>query len=136
MSAATSSRDGQRKAGDIAFYKLGAVKVYKETLLSLRSDGYAYPARSGTVGDIFIGVAVETVDNSAGSAGDKGVRVYKSGTFVFAKATAVIADLIAPMYASDDSTLTATTTNNQLVGYPVDLIDSATLRIRIDSAVK
>jgi predicted RecA/RadA family phage recombinase len=135
--AATAARNAKRKDSDLVLYKIGAVKIYKGTLVSIQvADGYAYPARNGTATDIFIGVAHETVDNSAGSAGDKSLLVEKKGTYEFPKSTAVITDLGKPVYASDDQTLTLTSTNAQLVGYPVELIDSATLRIIIDAAVK
>ena len=70
------------------------------------------------------------------AAGAKKCRVEKNGTYVFAKAAAVQADILQPFYAADDSTLTATATNNQLVGYGVDLISSSALRIRINGAAK
>ncbi len=137
MSAATAARDEQRKAtGDPIAYKLGIIKVYKGTLVSLRADGYLYPSRSGTASDIFVGVAYETVDNTAGAAGDKSAKVQTSGTYVFAKSGAAITDLGLPMYASDDSTLTATATSNQFVGRAVELIDSSNLRISIEEAAQ
>lgn len=134
--AATAARNAQMKEASPVSYKMGAVKIYKGTLVSLRSDGYAYPSRSGTSTDVFIGVADETVDNSAGSAGDKEILVRKTGTFVFAKGTAVIADVGIACYASADDTVTLTSTNNQLVGYACGLESSAALRVRIDLAAK
>jgi hypothetical protein len=134
--AATAKVDSQRKDSDLISYKMGAVKIYKGTLVVVRADGYAYPARNSTATDVFIGVAYETVDNSAGAAGDKEVLVQTTGTFVFAKTTAVIADVGLAHYASDDQTIYQTSANNQLVGYAVGLEDTGHLRIRIDTAVK
>jgi hypothetical protein len=137
MSASTAAREDSRKDGELVSYSIGAVKINKGTFVSLRAaDGYVYPSRSGTSTDIFVGVAYETVDNSGGSAGATTIRVWKRGTFNFAKASAVQTDLVSPMYAADDQTMTATSTNNQLVGYPVGLVDSATLKVRIDLAAK
>lgn len=134
MSAATAVIDSQMKEADIVSYFMGAVKIFKGTLVSVRADGYLYPSRSGTAGDVFAGVAGGTVDNSAGAAGATRILVWKRGTFVFTKATAVQTDVGVPFYASDDNTLTATTTNNQKVGVGVELIDSSHVRIRIDTA--
>jgi hypothetical protein len=133
--AASAARDAKRKEADVISFKMGVATIYKGTLVSKRSDGYVYPARSGTATDIFVGVAEETMAN-AGAAGDKSVLVRRTGRYQFAKTSAVIADLVAPMYASDDITLTATSTSNQLVGYPTALIDSSTLEIDIALAVK
>ena len=136
MAAATAPRDAQRKESDDVSFPMGAVKIWKGTLVSVRADGYLYPARSGTATDVFKGVAEETIDNSGGAAGAKECRVRKTGSFVFAKTAAVIADVGIAFYASDDQTLTATAANNQLVGYAENLISSSLLRIRIDNAVK
>lgn len=135
MSAATAPRETGRKDADLIAYKQGVVKIYKGAGVSLRADGYAYPARSGTSTDIFIGIANETVDNTAGNAGDKSIRVQRNGTHKVAKATAVQTDLGTKFYWSDDSTLTATATNNQLAGKAVELIDGSTLRIDIAPGV-
>jgi hypothetical protein len=134
--AATAARDAKRKEADVISFKLGAVKVYKGAMGSKRADGYVYPSRSGTATDVFVGVFEETIDNSGGAAGDKSALVRRTGRYQFAKTSAVIADLAAAVYASDDITLTATSTNNQLVGYPTALIDSSTLEIDIALAVK
>jgi len=121
--------------GEIVSYLMGAVKIPKGTLVSLRvADGYAYRSRAGTATDLFVGVAYETVDNSGGSAGDTHIRVQKTGIFEFAKASAVQADVGVAMYASDNETLTATATSNQLVGYPTALISASKLALRIDRA--
>ena len=137
MAAATTGRRSRRKAGKVTAYPLGAgVTIFGGTLVSLRNDGYAYPARSGTATDVFIGVAQKTVVNATGAAGDQTIVVDKEGEYVFTKAAAVQADLAAPMYASDDSTLTATSANNQLVGYPVAVESGTELRIRIDNAAR
>lgn len=135
MSAATSSRETGRKDADLIAYKQGPVKIYKGAGVSLRADGYAYPARSGTSTDQFIGIANETVDNTAGAAGDKYIRVQRNGTHKVAKPVAVQTDLRAKFYWADDSTLTATATNNQLAGVAVEVVDGATLRIDIAPGV-
>lgn len=136
MAAATAPRNARKKDGKLVGYKMGVTKINKGIGVSLRADGYAYPARSGTATDKFIGVSYETVDNSAGAAGDKTILIEKEGAFVFNKATAVQADLVTDWYFSDDNTLTATSTNNQFAGNATELVSGSELRIRIDNAVK
>lgn len=137
MSASTAAREARKKPGLLESYAMGAVKINKGTLVSLRAtDGFLYPARSGAATDQFVGVAYEGADNSAGMAGAVAIRVEKSGSYVVAKVSAVQTDLGGAFYASDDQTVTATPTNNQLVGYACELIDGANLRVRIDRAVQ
>ena len=137
MAAATVGRDPLRKESDVVAYRVAATtKIFRGTLVSVTDAGYLIPARSGTATDKFVGVAEETVDNLTGAAGDLSCKVKKKGSFEFDKASAVIGDLGENMYASDDQTLTATSTNNQLVGTVCDLISSSKVRIFIDNAVK
>lgn len=144
MAALTANYDAGRKDGDLVSYKVkGSTKIYQNALVSVDATGYLIPARSGTATDQFVGVAREPVDNSAGADGAKSCRVEKGGTYVYNKASASMADVGDPMYASDDNTVTATSTNNQLVGYvvgpmtfPDDAASTTQVRIRIDRAVQ
>lgn len=136
MAAATAARDAQKKDGLIVSYKLPASgTVYKGTLVSARvADGYVYPARSGTATDIFLGVARETKSGD-GTAGSARAQVEKSGSFVFAASGMAQTDIGAAVYASDDSTVTKTSTSNQLVGYIEEVLSATSVRVRIDRAV-
>lgn len=137
MAALTQAYEALPKDGELVAYPVAAsTKIYKGALVSVTSAGYAIPARSGTATDIFVGVAHETVDNSAGANGAKTVRVMKRGTFVYNGTGFTQASVGAPFYAADDNTLTTSATNNQLVGYGVEYISSTKLRIRIDNAVR
>ncbi len=131
---ASAARDSQYKAGDIHVFPIGAVKVYKGTMLFQRIDGYAYPARSGTVTDVFLGEAMETVDNSGGAAGALSVRVRQRGSIVVALSTAVATDVGIPVYASDDQTVTRTSANNVRVGKVAEIIDTGNVRIQMGTA--
>lgn len=126
------------KQGNLVSYKVGAnTVIYKGALVSVRTaDGFAYPARSGTASDIFVGVAFETVNNAGGTGGAKTVRVVKEGTYVYS-GTGLTQTLVGvPVYAADDGSLTTTATNNQLVGYIVEVLSANQARIRIDNAVR
>jgi hypothetical protein len=79
--AATTARDKGRKDGELLEFQMGAVKICKGSLVGLPS-GYASSAVP-VASQPFAGVAYETVDNSAGSAGDKSLRVETTGVFQF-----------------------------------------------------
>lgn len=137
MAVSTGPREAARKEGKRKSYKQGAVNINKGTLVFVRTaDGFAYQARTNAnTTDVFVGVAYETVNNVGGVAGAKSILVEKSGTFVFLLATTQVS-VGQPVYASDDQTLTlASSTSVVLVGYIDEIIDSATVRIRIDGAV-
>lgn len=134
MTATTTARESKRKDGEIIAYKMAAVKIPKGALVNINAAGYATNA-SDTAGETFAGVAYETVDNSAGSTGDKEIRVETTGTFVFADggANGAQTDLGVEFKIVDNQTVTdAATSNNIKAGTCVESIDSATVRIRID----
>ena len=82
MTATTTAREAKRKDGEIVAYPMAAVKIPKGALVNINAAGYATNA-TDAAGETFAGVAYETVDNSAGSAGDLSIRVETTGTFVF-----------------------------------------------------
>jgi hypothetical protein len=134
LTAATEARHSKRKSGRIIAYKMAAVKIPKGTLVSINSSGYATNA-SDASGDIFAGVAYETVDNSGGSPGDKDIRVETTGTFVFidAGANGAQTDVGVEFKIVDNQSITdASTTNNIKAGVCVESLDANTVRIRID----
>lgn len=95
------------------------------------TDGYVHsPVATGTTaaatGDFFAGIAAETqkVDSSITGDGDKKVTVYTNGVWGFAKGSLAITDVGADAYASDDNTITTTSTDNWLVGKIVDVDDT------------
>jgi hypothetical protein len=137
MSAATADRDADRKESDLVSYFLPAAgTVYKGTLVSARvADGYAYPSRSGIATDSFLGVSMEKgVGN--GLAGGARFKVFKTGTYIFACSGFAQTDQGVKVYASDDSTVTKTSTNNQFVGYVAEVLSATLVRVRIDLAVQ
>lgn len=137
MPALTAPYDPLDKLGELVSYRVGAnAVIYKGALVSVRNDGFAYPSRSGTSSDVFVGVAFESVDNTGGAAGAKSVRVLKRGTYVYNGSGFTQASVGQAVYALDDNTLTTTATNNQLVGYVVEVLSATRARIRIDNAVR
>ena len=135
--ASTAARDGRRKDADLQAYQMPAsTTLYKETLISARvADGYAYSSRSGTATDIFLGVAMETKTNGA-VAGATLLKVWKEGIFVFNASGLAQTDIGAAVYASDNDTVTKTSTNNQLVGYITEVLSASLCRVRINRATQ
>lgn len=78
------------------------------------ATGYAQPL---VAGEPFVGFAVEDVDNSAGSAGDKKVKLLTEGLVELSVSAAAITDEGRPVYASDDDTFTFTATSNTRIGH-------------------
>ena len=103
MADITAPRHDERQTGDIVAVKLAAVKVYAGGLLTFNTAGFADIADAS---EPLAGVAIESVDNSAGAAGDVSVRVHRSGVFSFAGSGFTQADCGKEVFVSDDQTVT------------------------------
>ena len=134
MTATTTAREAKRKDGKLISYPIAAVKIPKGALVSINAAGYATNSTDAS-GETFAGVAYETVDNSAGSAGDLSIRVETSGTFVFVDGggNGAQTDVGVEFKVVDNQTVTdASTTNNLKAGIAVESISATSVRIRID----
>lgn len=134
MTATTTARESKRKDGELIAYKVAAVKIPKGALVNINAAGYATNA-TDAAGETFAGVAYETVDNSAGSAGDKDIRIETKGTFAFVDGggNGAQTDVGVEFKVVDNQTITdAATTNNLKAGICVESIDANTVRVRID----
>lgn len=142
MASLTSAFETYEKPGIVISYKLSNIKVFKGALVGVDASGYLTPMSHGTANLMFAGVANETVDNSAGSAGAKSVNVTKSGTFVMKAAagfTPAQADIGKELYANTDWEVqisSAGLTNAFKVGRIVALETTSTgaagVRCRVD----
>jgi len=88
------------------------------------TDGYfrAVPLTSTTnmtTSDVFGGIAAERQDVESTDAADGSVTltVYRNGLWGFAKGSIAQTDIGAPAYATDDDTISTTSTNALWVGY-------------------
>ena len=109
----------------------GGVKIYRGGMVCLNGDGYAVPA-ADTANYTFVGIAVDTVDNSGGSDGDAYVKVLRKGVFALSKSSPALTDIGKSAYVVDDETVsTAATTNNILAGVVID-IDTATGEVWVE----
>lgn len=88
--------------------------IYEGAAVGDNGSGYARPLAAA---DPFLGFAESTVDNSAGAAGDKRVRVRERGKVVLAVVGASgVGDVGEVVYASDDDTFTLTSSGNTPIG--------------------
>lgn len=117
--------------------------VYKGSLVTCDvsdTDGYfrAMPLSSSVnmaSGDIFGGIAAERQDVTSSDAADGSVTltVYRNGQWGFAKGSLAQTDIGAAAYASDDDTITTTSTNNLWVGY-IEEVDDVYVWVDIEPA--
>ena len=116
--AATAAVNTPTRTGDIVYLPLAAAtKIFAGTLVARDAAGRAVPA-SDTAGLRAIGRAEETVDNSAGSAGDLSINI-RLGCFKFANSAtnAVDADDVGKLaVVEDDMTVAETSTNKVCAG--------------------
>ncbi len=134
MTATTTAREARRKDGEVISYPMAAVKIPKGALVNINAAGFATNA-SDAAGETFAGVAYETVDNSAGNAGDAEIRIQTTGTFVFVDGggNGAQTDVGVTFKIVDNQTVTdAATTNNLTAGVAVESISATSVRIRID----
>jgi len=143
LAALTQSYETFEKPGLVVSYKQSNVRIYKGALIAVNASGYAIPIAHGTASLKFVGVANETIDNSAGSAGDKSINLTKSGSFVFKAASGfapAVADIGKEVYANTDWEVQIATgglTNQYKVGTIVAIENTSTgaagVRVRVDN---
>lgn len=148
MTAKTISTDDQRKDGEIIAYKMSASEIiFKGSTVLKNAAGFAF-TNDGTTnvlaaGDIYLGICVEEIDNSAGADGDLNVRVYRNGTVIYdffdTLTQANIGDTVYNTEVNDDGAMTVTagiTTEEQVIVWKmVEIISANVGRFQIDQAV-
>lgn len=110
MTATTEGRNTKRRDGVQYSYPAAASKVLAGTIVVLNAAGYAEGATTAA-GKTAVGVAEDTVDNSAGSAGDLNVPVRR-GVFAFANSASTdeikLTDVGSTCYLVDNQTVAKT----------------------------
>ena len=156
MAVQTAKRSVKRKDGQLKSLKMAGGAVYgkiwggaavivqhgntpnKEGYALGTADGSTNPCRNVASNlDVFAGVAVETVDNSAGSDGDKVVQVFKTGEFSFIGASLAITDVGLVAYLTDTQTIAnAVGTGKTPCGIITEVVSATEARVRIDNYAK
>lgn len=136
MTATTTDRESKRSDGKLKSLKISNVKIPKGVLACVNTSGYVTNG-SDTASYLFAGVSYEQVDNSAGSAGDKEIRVEKTGehTFAFGAGNATQASVGKEVCITDNQTVddAATTTNDIKCGAITEVLSASLVRVRIDN---
>ena len=93
------------RPGLVVSYKLANVKIYKGANVGVNVSGFLVSMSHATTGLKYVGIANDSVDNSAGANGDKSMNVTKTGSFVLKAAagfTPTQADIGKEVYAVTD----------------------------------
>jgi len=123
FTATTTPKDTFHEEGRrISFLMEDATTIYKGDLVRINADGYAVSREDAAVGDMFAGMACETVVN-AGAVGAKSILVDTEGVFQVFKATAAITDIGSHAVCStggtaDPQTVTCAAAAYTAVGIP------------------
>jgi len=120
--------------GELEDYPVIATDIiYEGAAVGENGSGYARPLAAG---DRFLGFALEKVDNAAGSAGDKSVRVRTRGRVQLAiSGIAITANDRPAVYASDDDTFTLTASTNSHIGFVSRWVSTGVAVVEFDSAL-
>ena len=105
------------------FPMAAAVVIYKGALVGI--DATSKMAKPFQVGDYFVGIAAETVDNSAGAASAKSVPVETEGDFELPLSGAVVTDIGFRVSASADDSIIKVASANRIVGRIIGLGSTA-----------
>jgi len=119
-------------AGDIVQCKAAAVNLYQNTIAFWDASTGFVTTDDNAGANAFAGIVYQQCDNSGGSAGDKVVELWTEGVFrltgsSFTQGTA--GDLI---YATDNFTTTATSTNASRIGRAVNYVSATQMDVMID----
>lgn len=112
MTALTAERDTRRRDGRRLTLPLSASKVLAGAIVVMdQATGFAKKGLTATT-VMAVGIATETVDNSAGAAGDLSVPIDRDGWFKVANSAAADqitrADIGKTCYLVDDQTVAKT----------------------------
>ncbi|MFA6290224.1 MAG: hypothetical protein WC637_00505 [Victivallales bacterium] len=119
------------------FDVINADIIYGGSHVCVNAAGYALPG-SDTAGLIYVGEAMERVDNSLGAAGDKKVIVRRRGLIRMEFATAIsIANVGDNVFIYDDEKVdvTANVTNDIFCGIIASYIDTTHAWVDIEPAI-
>lgn len=145
MSAKTLPHDTEQKEGEIVAYELtdgqeilkgSPVFLDATTKLAFTND---WTTKAITAGDVFVGIAVESVDTTED---DTHVRVYRKGTHLMKGTSVATTTLGKKAYINNtvdnDEVAFAATTSGQpqvIIGAVVEIESATQARVAIDNFV-
>lgn len=123
MAAVTTDQVPQTRCGERSSHPAKAAAVLYENTMGFLNAGYAEGGINGGANK-FAGMVVNKVDNSAGSNGDKDVEFKRRGLVKFTGSGFAITDVGVTIYATDNFTVTKTSTNNVAVARIVEFVSA------------
>lgn len=137
MAITTAKKNLDRQDGVIVSFLQSNVSIPEGALVSINAAGYAVNA-TDAANDVFVGIADESVDNSGGSAGDKRIKVRRTGVYTLLfDGTAAQSDVNTLVYVKDNETvdIAGDLTNDVLVGRIVEVLSTSKVRVDIRDRV-
>jgi len=131
MATATKDIPRNYELGDINELPVVASDIIYEgsAVSEVAASGHMNPLAAG---EKFVGFCLEKCDNSAGGAAAKNVKVLQKGKIQLTLAAFAITDNNAPVYASDDTTFTLTSTSNSFIGYATRFVSDTVAIVNFD----
>lgn len=128
--AVTANQLTKRQEGCRGNCPVDAVHLYEGTMAFFNTDGYL----SGIVNsgaNVFAGIMIAEVDNSAGSAGDLKGEYYSEGDFELTGSGFAQTDVGLDIYATDNYTIGTSGSSTSYVGQCVGYVSSTKLIVRL-----
>jgi len=134
MATLSSNKVRDYGVGNILAYPVVADDIiFQGAAVGENASGYSRPL---VAGDVFQGFAEEKADNSGGSAGAVNVRVKAKGYIKLpVDSLAITGNDRQAVYASDDDTFTLTSTDNSLIGYIAQWLETGYAIVEFDAAL-
>lgn len=122
------SEPGGRRSIPVA----ASTRIYSGTLVFAVAASGLGDDDTATGANAFFGVAAEEADNSSGSGGAIRCECFQRGVF-YLKGSGFTQALVGDkIYASDNYTVTGTSTNNTLIGRCVDFVSATEIGVEIE----
>jgi hypothetical protein len=132
LGAVTANQLIKRQAGCKQAKPLAAsTTIYQGTLTFENTSGYLVGIVAAGA-NTFAGVAIDNVDNSAGSAGDLSAEVWQEGDFELSGSGFTQGDVGAIAYATDNYTVTTNSSAATRIGKIVRFVSTTRVVVNID----
>jgi hypothetical protein len=138
MTLAADNKLEYTEGAELGIPVINADSIYGGALVCVNAAGYAVPG-ADTAGLIFMGVATDRADNSAGAIGAIKVPVRRRGLIKMKLATAItIANVGDNVFLVDDESvdLAGNVTNDIFCGIIADYIDTTHAMVDIEPAIR
>lgn len=131
MAITANKEVAMKNAGVIQQYPVAAAAtIFKGSSVMVSAAGYA-TSLTPTASTQFVGVALEKIDNSAGAAGAKYIRVYRDGSHSVVAVGQTQANVGDTVYWTDNETVGASASTRQLAGVITEFISATEVMVDV-----